>query len=183
MKSQVKGQHPKRSTACIPGDGLRCLAADGGRRHLLFLKHEDGKHTLVMADQKGVHRLREARWNIRRRGHPRSRPLPAGSIAEFRTGKWARMRLQFRGSSGPQRAHCQPDDENGPHGTARQHPEMQDYDCKAYAKSPKEANTKTRMEEEAERRVYAASTCRTFTPGGTKIRQHLRSRKRARSTP
>ena len=149
-----------------------------------FFKHEDGKHTLVLADEKGAYTdCKESEVDY---------PRDAGTRAvadhitrwehryEFRSGKIAQTDYNFEDHP--------PRDESTPaklmmssQSTTVKLDNIQKYEFYDYPgafekKDHGENYTKIRMEEEEAGYdvVDAASTCRTFTPGGKfKIKRHL----------
>ncbi len=185
-KSQIKGQHPKR-TYCVQYretdfDFVSRLMEEEGIFY--FFKHQDGKHTLALADQKGAYTdCKESEVDY---------PRDAGARAvtdhvtrwehryEFRSGKWSQTDYNFEDHP--------PRDESTPaklmmssQSTTVQLDNVQKYEFYDYPgafekKDHGENYTKIRMEEEEAGYdiVDAASTCRTFAPGGKfKIKRHL----------
>jgi type VI secretion system secreted protein VgrG len=183
-KSQVKGQHPKREY-CVQYretdfDFISRLMEEEGIFY--FFKHEDGKHTLVLADQKGAYAdCKESAVEY---------PREAGTRAikdhvtvwqhhyEFRTGKWAQTDYNFQDH--PARSEKTPAkllmaNEQSTVKLDNKKYEFYDYPGKFGDKGQGQADTKIRMEEEeaAFDVVDGSSTCRTFTPGGKfQIKKH-----------
>ena len=151
-----------------------------------FFKHEEGKHTLVLADQKsGLYRLQGKRGGL-----SRATPAPARSSDhitrwehgyEFRSGKWSQTDYNFEdhpARNEPTPAKLLMTNKN----TTVKLDNMQEIRVLRLSRRLREKKTtgdnytKLRMEEdEAEYDVvHAASNCRTFTPGGKfKIKDHL----------
>jgi type VI secretion system secreted protein VgrG len=185
-KSQVKGQHPKREY-CVQYretdfDFVSRLMEEEGIFY--FFKYEQGKHTLVLADQTGAYTdCGESEVDF---------PRDAGTRAvhdhitqwehryEFRTGKWAQTEYNFEDH--PHRGELTPANLMMAKQTTTvkldniQKYEFYDYPGKYEKKGEGDALTKIRMEEtEAEYDVSSgASKCRTFILGGKfKIKHHL----------
>ncbi len=129
-----------------------------------FFRHEEGKHTLVLADHKGAYKeLPESPVDYL-----------AGTLApnhidswehqyEFRPGKWAHTDYNFKTPSTSLLVNTK---------TVMDLPgvdkfEIFDYPGEYPAKADGEADVKVRMEEEeaAHDVVTASSSCPTFTPG------------------
>jgi type VI secretion system secreted protein VgrG len=130
-----------------------------------FFRHEEGKHTLVLADQKSAYQD----------CHENSVKYTAGSLApnhltawehryEFRPGKWAQTDYNFQTPSTNLLTSA---------GTLTNLPqaggfEVFDYPGEYEVKADGDAYTKVRMEEDdaAYNTVTGAGRCCTFTPGG-----------------
>lgn len=185
-KSEIKGQHPKREY-CVQYRETdfnfvsRLMEEEG---IFYFFKHADGKHTLVMADQKGAYTdCKESEVEY---------PRDAGSRAvkdhithwehryEFRTGKWAQTDYNFedhpaRGEKTPANLMMAKQSTTVSLDNIQKY-EFYDYPGTYEKKDQGDTYTKTRMEEEEAGYdvISAASTCRSFTPGGKfKIKAHL----------
>ena len=183
---QIQGQHPTRDY-CVQYretdfDFVSRLMEEEGIFY--FFKHEDGKHTLVLADQKGAYTdCKESEVDY---------PRDAGTRAvtdhitqwehryEFRSGKWTQTDYNFEDH--PARSESTPAKlmMAGQPTTVKldnvQKYELYDYPGDYAKKDQGENYSKIRMEEEEAEHdvVQAASTCRTFTPGGKfKIKSHL----------
>jgi type VI secretion system secreted protein VgrG len=129
-----------------------------------FFRHEEGKHTLVLADQKSAYQD----------CHENSVKYTAGSLApnhltawehryEFRPGKWAQTDYNFKTPSTNLLTSA---------GTLTDLPqaggfEVFDYPGEYEVKADGDAYTKVRMEEDdaAYNTVTGAGRCCTFTPG------------------
>ena len=175
--AHIKGEHPKRDY-CVQYresdfDFVSRLLEEEGIFY--FFKHEDGKHTLVMADHTRAYQdCPENRVDY---------PRDHGSQAledhitgwehryEFRSGKWAQTDYNFETPSANLMTKTN---------TVMDLPgvdKYEQYDFPGeYGKTGDgEPLTKTRMEEEEVEHdvVHATSLCKTFTPGGKfKIGQH-----------
>jgi type VI secretion system secreted protein VgrG len=130
-----------------------------------FFRHEDGKHTLVLADQKSAYQDCPEKEVEGSKG-----PLVTGQVTgwehryEFRSGKWAQTDYNFETPSTSLMTNTR---------TVVQLPgndkfEVYDYPGVYLKKADGDAATKVRMEEEetSYEVVSGASTCATFTPGG-----------------
>jgi type VI secretion system secreted protein VgrG len=184
--SQIKGQHPKWEY-CVQYRETdfafvsRLMEEEG---IFYFFKHESGKHTLVMADQKGAYTdLKESEVNY---------PRDFGAVAmhdhitrwehgyEFRSGKWAQTDYNFEdhpARNEPTPAKLLMTDQTS---TVKldniEKYELYDYPGGYEKKDDGQADAKIRMEaDEVEYEVVRAdSKCRSFTPGGKfKIKDHL----------
>ena len=186
--SQLKGEHPKRDYCAQYREtdfnfASRLMEEEG---IFYFFKHEEGKHTLVMADQKGAYQdCGEKEVDYPRDYRPRAITDHITSWEhryEFRTGKWSQTDYNFEDH--PARSEKTPakllmTNEQ----TAVKLDKVDKYECYDYPgeyknKGEGAAYTKIRMEEEevAHDVVDAASTCRTFTPGGKfKVKSHRSS--------
>ena len=149
-----------------------------------FFKHEDGKHTLVLADQKGAYtdcKESEVDYPARRRHPRRDRPYHA-------LGTPLRVPQRASGRRPTTTSRTIPPATSTPAKLMMssqtttvkldniQKFELYDYPGVFEKKDEGENYTKIRMEEEEAGYdvVDAASTCRTFTPGGKfKIKHHL----------
>jgi len=185
-KSQVKGQHPTREY-CVQYretafDFVSRLMEEEGIFY--FFKHEDGKHTLVLADQKGAYS-----------DCPQNEvdfPRDAGSRAvadhitrwehryEFRSGKVAQTDYNFedhpaRNEPTPAKLMLTSQSTTVKLDNIQKY-EIYDYPGAYEKKDHGDNYAKIRMEEEEAgyEMVDAAGTCRTFTPGSKfKIKHHL----------
>jgi type VI secretion system secreted protein VgrG len=183
---QFKGQHPKR-TYCVQYretdfDFVSRLMEEEGIFY--FFKHEDGKHTLVAADDKGAYTdCQESEVDY---------PRDAGTRAvtdhitrwehryEFHSGKIAQTDYNFedhpsRDESTPAKLMMSSESTTVKLDNVEKY-ELYDYPGVFEKKDHGENYTKIRMEEEEAGYdvVDAASTCRTFTLAGKfKVKQHL----------
>ena len=182
---QVKGEHPKWEY-CVQYresdfDFVSRLMEEEGIFY--FFKHEAGKHSLVLADQTGAYTdVGESEVNY---------PRDAGTRAvadhltrwehsyEFRSGKCSHTDYNFEDH--PARTESTPANLLMASQTSTvkldniEKYELYDYPGGYEKKDDGQAASKIRMEEdEAEHDVvHAASTCRTFTPGGKfKVKDH-----------
>ena len=173
----IKGEHPKRDYCVQYRESdfnfvSRLLEEEG---IFYFFKHEDGKHTLVLADQTPAYQ--DCPEN--EVDYPRDRGTQAFEDHitswehryEFRSGKWAQTDYNFETPSASLMTKTN---------TVMELPgvdkyEQYDFPGEYGQTSDGEPLTKTRMEEEEVEHdvVHATSMCKTFTPGGKfKIRQH-----------
>jgi type VI secretion system secreted protein VgrG len=165
--SDIKGEHPKREY-CVQFRETsfnfvsRLMEEEG---IFYYFRHEDGKHTLVLADQKGVYK--DCPENEIECDYG---SLDADHISswehqyEYRSGKWAQTDYNFKTPSTKLLTSTD---------TLVDLPsidkyEMFDYWGRYNKKSDGEALTKLRMEEEEVPYdvVYCTSGCRTLYPGG-----------------
>jgi type VI secretion system secreted protein VgrG len=140
-----------------------------------FFRHEQGKHTLVLADQKSAYQDcvdNEVKFESNLGG-----PDPFDQITswehqyEFRVGKWAQTDYNFETPSTSLMTNTS---------TTVSLPgitkyEMYDYPGEYEKKNDGEAETKLRMEAEevGYDMVHGTSYCRSFTPGGKfKLQKH-----------
>lgn len=177
--SQVKGHHPVWEYCVQYRESAfnfvsRLMEEEG---IFFFFKHEEGKHTLVMADQAGAYKdCPEKEVDL---------PLDTTTIAiddhltswehcyEFRTGKWAQTDYNFETPSTSLMANTEI---QGP----AEMPGAKKYEVFDYPGSYDNTGdgkplTDLRMQEEetAFDVVQAAGLCKTFTPGGKfKVKQH-----------
>jgi len=175
---QLSGKHPPRDY-CVQYRETdfnfvsRLMEEEG---IFYFFKHEQGKHTLVLADQKSAY--------VDCKENQVDYPRDPGSRAkedhlthwehgyEFRTGKWAQTDYNFETPSTKLMTN---------ESTTVSLPDAKKYEFYdypgAYAKKDDGSGlTKLRMEEEEVEYdvVQAASNCRSFTPGGKfKVRHHI----------
>jgi type VI secretion system secreted protein VgrG len=184
--AQIKGQHPKWDY-CVQYRETdfafvsRLMEEEG---IFYFFKHEQGKHTLVMADQKGAYTdLKESEVNY---------PRDFGTRAihdhitrwehgyEYRSGKCAHTDYNFEDH--PARNETTPskllmaDQASTVKLDKIEKFEIYDYPGGFEQKSDGQNDIKLRMEaDEAEYDVVEAeSKCRSFTPGGKfKVKDHL----------
>ena len=130
-----------------------------------FFTHEQGKHTLVIADHKAAHKFcpeKEIQFN---RGSLEEDHISHWEHRwEFRTGKWAQTDYDFKKSSTSLMTKTS---------TLMTVPKVKDYEAYEfpglyYAKGDGESLTKLRMEmdEAGFDTVSAASTCRSLYAGG-----------------
>ncbi len=168
--SQISGNHPEREY-CVQyretdfAFACRLMEEEG---IYYYFKHENGKHTMVLADNKGAYQdCLESEVDF---------PPTHGPTAvtdhitawqhqyQFRTGKWAQTDYNFKTPS--TRLMTRVDTVVDLPGTDAY--EVYDYPG-VYAESGDgEALTRIRMEEEEAGydRVDGASTCKSFAPGG-----------------
>jgi len=168
--SEIKGEH-KEWEYCVQYRETdfnfvsRLLEQEG---IFYYFRHEDGKHTLVLADQVGAYRdapEREVECPDSAGSYPVKDHITDWKHEyEFTPGKWAQTDYDFKKPSTSLMANAS---------TLVQLPgnskyEIYDYPGEYLEKSDGDGETKIRMEEEEvpHNRVNAASTCRTFTPGG-----------------
>ena len=171
--SQIGGSHPKREY-CVQyrEDSFsfvsRLMEQEG---IFYFFTHEDGKHTLVMADQTSAYQdCTES-----------DVPYTGGSLApnhisswehqyEFRPGKWAQTDYNFKTPSNDLMTTSQTVVDLP--GTEKY--EVYDYPGEYAEKGDGEETVKIRMEEEeaAHNVASGTSSCKTFTPGGKFKLQH-----------
>jgi type VI secretion system secreted protein VgrG len=186
FKLQLSGKHPQRDY-CVQYRETdfnfvsRLMEEEG---IFFFFKHENGKHTLVLADQKsGYFDCPENQVDYPR--DPGGRAMEDHITRwqhcyEFRTGKWAQTDYNFEdhpARSAPLPAKLMMSNEN----TTVNLPDAKKYEFYDYPgtfakKDEGDGYTKLRMEEEEVEHdvVQAASNCRSFTPGGKfKIRHHI----------
>jgi type VI secretion system secreted protein VgrG len=161
---QLKGQHPQRDY-CVQYretdfDFVSRLMEEEGIFY--FFKHQDGKHTLVLADQKGAYTdCHEHRY-------------------EFRSGKWSQTDYNFedhpaRNEPTPAKLMMASQSSTVKLDNIQKY-EFYDYPGFYAKKDQGQTYTKTRMEEEecGYEVIDGASTCRTFSPGGKfKVKHHL----------
>lgn len=177
---EIKGQHPKWEY-CVQYRETdfnfvsRLMEQEG---IFYFFKHESGKHTLVLSDQKGAYQdCQEKEVDF---------PTNTGTRAitdhltswehryQFRPGKWAQTDYNFETPSTSLMTNTN---------TLVQLPgvskfEIYDYPGEYEAKADGDGDTKVRMEEEevAHDVVWGTSLCKTFTPGHKfKTRKHRSS--------
>jgi type VI secretion system secreted protein VgrG len=178
FKLQLSGKHPQRDY-CVQYRETdfnfvsRLMEEEG---IFYFFKHEQGKHTLVLADQKSAYvDCTENQVDYPR--DPGSRAIEDHITHwehryEFRTGKWAQTDYNFETPSTRLMTN---------ESTTVSLPDAKKYEFYdfpgTYAKKDDGSGlTKLRMEEEEVEYdvVQAASNCRSFTPGGKfKIRHHI----------
>jgi type VI secretion system secreted protein VgrG len=186
FKLQLSGKHPQRDY-CVQYRETdfnfvsRLMEEEG---IFYFFKHEKGKHTLVLADQKsGYFDCPENQVDYPRDPGSRAKEdhiTRWEHCYEFRTGKWAQTDYNFEdhpARSAPLPAKLMMTNEN----TTVNLPDAKKYEFYDYPgtyakKDEGDGYTKLRMEEEEVEYdvVQAASNCRSFTPGGKfKIRHHI----------
>ncbi len=183
--SEIKGSHATREY-CVQYretdfDFVSRLMEQEGIFY--YFRHEDGKHTLVLADQKGAYK--DCPENEVDYPDDVGTQAVADHISswehrwEFTPGKWAQTDYNFEDH--PARSEPKPADlmMTGEQTTVQleniQKYEVYDYPGSYAEKGAGQDLTKIRMEEEetAHDAVVASSTCRTFTPGGKfKIASH-----------
>ena len=148
-----------------------------------YFRHEEGKHTLVLADQKGAYvdcPENEVEYEAAHGGHVVvDRLTDWEHTYAFTPGKWAQTDYNFKDH--PARSEPTPskllmtNEQTSVQLDNIDKYEIYDYPGE-YPDKGRGANyTKIRMEEEelAHDRVVAGSTCRTFFPGGKfKIKKH-----------
>jgi type VI secretion system secreted protein VgrG len=192
--SQIKGNHPKREY-CVQYHETdfnfvsRLMEEEG---IFYFFKHEDGKHTLVMADQTGAY----ADCKEKEVDYPRdvgSRDVKDHLTHwehryEFQTGKWSQTDYNF--IEQPARSEKTPSNLLMAKQATKvnlaniQKYEIYDYPGGYEKKDQGDALTKIRMEESETGydTVDAASKCRTFTIGGKfKVKKHRSSSEEGKS--
>jgi type VI secretion system secreted protein VgrG len=192
--SQIKGNHPKREY-CVQYHETdfnfvsRLMEEEG---IFYFFKHEDGKHTLVMADQTGAY----ADCKEKEVDYPRdagSRDVKDHLTSwehryEFQTGKWAQTDYNFIDQ--PARSEKPPANLLMTKQTTKvslsdfKKYEIYDYPGDYEKKDQGDALTKIRMEESETTydTVDAAGKCRTFTIGGKfKVKKHRASDEEGKS--
>ena len=186
FKLQLSGKHPQRDY-CVQYRETdfnfvsRLMEEEG---IFYFFKHEKGKHTLVLADQKsGYFDCPEKEVDYPRDPGSRAKEdhiTRWEHCYEFRTGKWAQTDYNFEdhpARSDPLPAKLMMSNES----TTVKLPDAKKYEFYDYPgtfakKDDGDGYTKLRMEEEEVEHdvVQAASNCRSFTPGGKfKIRHHI----------
>ncbi len=133
-----------------------------------FFQHEDGKHTLIIADHKGAYQdclEKEVDFPLSiGEEHLKDHITSWAHQYEFRPGKWAQTDFNFETPSTSLMAKT---------GSLVKMPgmdkfEIYDYPGQYAKKAEGDVEVKWRMEEEeaAHDVVRAASGCKTFTPGG-----------------
>ena len=133
-----------------------------------YFRHEDGKHTLVLADQKGAYKdcsENEVEYPPSQAPQAITDHITSWEHRyEFRPGKWAQTDYNFETPSSDLMTQTN---------TIVKLPGVDKYEIYDYPgeypdKGAGDGETKIRMEEEEVPHdvVYAASTCKTFTPGG-----------------
>jgi type VI secretion system secreted protein VgrG len=185
-KAQVKGSHPQR-TYCVQYRETdfnfvsRLMEEEG---IFYFFKHQDGKHLLVLGDQKGAY----ADCTEKEVDYPQdfgSQAVEDFLVAwehqyEFTTGKWAQTDYNFEDH--PARSEKTPSKllmteqqtQVSLPGITKY--EVYDFPGEYAKKNDGDSLSKWRMEEEEAGFdvVQAGSLCKSFTPGGKfKVRQHL----------
>ncbi len=176
--AQIKGQHPKREYCVQYGETdfafvSRLMEQEG---IFYFFRHEDGKHTLVLADQKGAYQdCDESEVDYPRDVGTRAVTDHVKSWEhryEFRSGKWAQTDYNFedhpaRNETTPSKLLMTNENSTVPLDGIDKY-ELYDYPGGYKTKGDGAAYTKTRMEEEEVEHdvVYASSNCKTFTTGG-----------------
>lgn len=140
-----------------------------------FFRHEEGKHTLVVADQKSSYqdcKDNEVKFEFNLGG-----PDPFDQITswehqyEFRTGKWSQTDYNFETPALDLKTNS-PTTVSLP-GISKY--EMYDYPGEYEKKNDGDSETKLRMEAEevGYNTVHGTSYCRSFTPGGKfKLQKH-----------
>jgi len=175
--SQIKGEHPARDY-CVQYretdfDFVSRLMEEEGIFY--FFKHEDGKHTLVLADQKNAYE------NCLEKEVDYPRDYGTRAIEdyitgwehryEFRTGKWAQTDYNFETPS----TKLMTTEQTVVDLPGNDKYERYDYPGLYGTTGDGQPLTKIRMEEEEVEHdvVHAQSKCKSFTPGGKfKIKQH-----------
>ena len=185
FKLQLSGKHPQRDY-CVQYRETdfnfvsRLMEEEG---IFYFFKHEQGKHTLVLADAKGGYfDCPESQVDYPR--DPGSRAIEDHITCwehryEFRTGKWAQTDYNFidhpaRGAPDPAKLMMTNETTTVNLPDEKKY-EFYDYPGGYEKKEDGDGYTKARMEEEEVQYdvVQAASNCRSFTLGGKfKIRHH-----------
>lgn len=140
-----------------------------------YFRHEQGKHTLVLADQAGAYK--DCQDNSVQYSANMSAPEPTDQLTgwehryEFRTGKWAQTEYNFKEPSTSLMSKSNTVVKLD--GVSKY--EFYDYPGEYEKKGDGDADTKLRMEEEevGYNMVYGSSICRSFGPGGKfKIKKH-----------
>ncbi len=186
--SQIKGNHPKREY-CVQYHETdfnfvsRLMEEEG---IFYFFKHEDGKHTLVMADQTGAYadcKEKEVDYLRDEGGRDVKDHLTRWEHRyEFQTGKWAQTDYNF--IEQPARSETTPANLLMAKKSTKvnlpniQKFEIYDYPGEYEKKSDGDDLAKIRMEETESTydTVDAAGKCRTFTIGGKfKVKKHRSS--------
>jgi type VI secretion system secreted protein VgrG len=177
LDDQTKGSHPKWEY-CVQYRETdfnfvsRLMEQEG---IFYFFKHDQGKHTLVMADQKSSYQ--DVKDNNVKFEFNLSGPNPWDQILswehqyEFRSGKWAQTDYNFETPSTSLLTNTK---------TTVDLPgvdkyEVYDYPGEYEKKPDGDADTKLRMEAEevGYNMVHGTSYCRSFTPGGKfKLTKH-----------
>jgi type VI secretion system secreted protein VgrG len=166
-KSGVKGPHPKWDY-CVQYRETdfnfvsRLMEQEG---IFYYFRHEDGKHTLVLADQKGAfHACPEKEVDYSEGTHAPNHISSWEHQYEFRPGKWTQTDYNFETPSTSLKTTAP---------TVVKLPGVDNYEIYDYPgeyekKGDGDADTKVRMEEDeaAYDIIRGASTCCTFTPGG-----------------
>ena len=163
----LQGTHPEREYCVQYRESdfafvSRLLEEEG---MFYFFTHEQGKHTLVVADHKATHKFcpeKEIQFN---RGSLEEDHISHWEHRwEFRTGKWAQTDYDFKKSSTSLMTKTS---------TLMSVPKVKDYEAYEFpglytVKGDGESLTKLRMEmdEAAFDTVSAASTCSTLYAGG-----------------
>jgi type VI secretion system secreted protein VgrG len=139
-----------------------------------FFKHEKGKHTLVLADQKVAYKEgRETQLEMHRQSGPElfDQVYSWEHAHEFRSGKWTQTDYNFETPSTSLLTHT--NSVINLDGNTKL--EFYDYPGAYEQKSEGNAETRLRMEEEEAPHdtVFGESTCRGFSPGVKfKIKKH-----------
>jgi len=183
--SQVSGEHPKRDY-CVQYRETdfnfvsRLMEEEG---IFYFFRHEEGKHTLVMADQKGAYKDCVEKEVDYPRDH-RARAITDHITEwehqyEFHTGKWSQTDYNFEDH--PARSEPTPSklmmtsEQSTTQLDGVEKYEFYDYPGEYDKKDAGKTLTKVRIEEEeaGHDTIRAGSTCRSFTPGGKfKVKDH-----------
>ena len=176
-KGEIKGSHPKWEY-CVQYRETdfnfvsRLMEQEG---IFYFFKHEKGKHTLVLADQKGAIKdspEKEVHFAYSRSSSSRSDDITSWDHQfEFTPGKWAQTDYNFiqhpaRSTETPSSL-LMTNENTLVKIPGRDKFEIYDYPGEYEVKGDGSADTKLRMEEDDVRHdiVQAASTCKTFNAG------------------
>jgi type VI secretion system secreted protein VgrG len=179
--SGVKGEHPTWDY-CVQYRETdanfvsRLLEQEG---MFFFFKHEKGKHTLVIADDKGAHKdCEDSQVEF---AASLSAPMGEDFITrwehqyEFRPGKWAHTDYNFETPTTRLMANTN----SVVNMDGMDKFEIYDYPGEYEKKNEGDAEVKLRMEEEeaAHEVVSGSSKCRSFSPGGkfTLKKHHVKS--------
>jgi type VI secretion system secreted protein VgrG len=167
---EVKGSHPKWEY-CVQYRETDFNFVSRLMEHagiFYFFRHETGKHTLVMADQKGAYKFCPEK-DVEHEHSFGSRFITDRITSwdhqfEFRPGKWAQTDYNFETphtnlASTANSVVKQPGTEGY---------EIYDYPGEYKTKAEGDAQTTVRMEEDETpyQVTHASSTCKTFTCGG-----------------
>ncbi len=175
--SEIHGNHPKREY-CVQYRETdfnfvsRLIEEEG---IFYYFRHEQGKHTLVLADQKGAYKvLPEAKveheYTYAGR-FVRDRITSWRHQYEFRPGRWAQTDYNFENPGGNLATPANvllAKEKSVLRLSETDKYEVYDYPGDYLEKEEGKAETRTHMEEDEAPYdvVVGSSTCKTFTPGG-----------------
>lgn len=148
-----------------------------------YFKHEKGKHTLVLADQKGAYKEgKETQMEMHRQSGPElyDHLYSWEHAHEFRSGKWAQTDYNFETPSTSLMTSSNSVISLDGNGKL----EFYDFPGEYEKKSEGDAETKLRMEEEEAPHdaVDGESNCRGFSPGVKfKVKKHPRKSEEGKS--